>query len=54
MKNVNWEKVGILATITGGILALVTRKVEEEKMKAEVRKTVNEVLAERENEEESD
>lgn len=51
----NWKLIGILATIGGGILSMVSSKVEEEKMKAEVRKTVDEVLAEREeNEEESE
>lgn len=48
----NWKVIGTLATIAGGVLTLVTSKVEEEKMKAEVRKTVDEVLAERDNEEE--
>lgn len=50
----NWKLIGVLATIGGGVLTLITNKVEEEKMKAEVRKTVDEVLAERENEEESE
>ena len=50
----NWKVIGILATIVGGVLTLVSNKVEEEKMKAEVRKTVDEVLAERDNEEESE
>lgn len=48
----NWKLIGVLATIGGGILTLVTNKVEEEKMKAEVRRTVDEVLAEREEDEE--
>ena len=50
----NWKVIGILTTIAGGVLTLVSNKVEEEKMKAEVRKTVDEVLAERDNEEESE
>ena len=51
----NWKLIGVFATIAGAGLTLVTNKVEEEKMKAEVRKTVEEVLAEREeNEEESE
>lgn len=50
----NWKLIGVLATIAGGALTLVTSKVEEEKMKDQVRKTVDEVLAERENEEESE
>lgn len=47
----NWRLIGFLATIAGAGLTLVTNKVEEEKMKAEVKRTVDEVLAERENEE---
>lgn len=50
----NWKVIGILATIAGGVLSLISNKVEEEKMKVEVRKTVDEVLAERDNEEESE
>lgn len=50
----NWKLIGMLATVAGAGLSLVSSKVEEEKMKAEVRKTVDEVLAERENEEESE
>lgn len=48
----NWKVIGALATFGGMLLTLVTNKVEEEKMKTEVRKTVDEVLAERENEKE--
>ena len=48
----NWKVIGILATVASGVLSLISNKVEEEKMKAEVRKTVDEVLAERENDEE--
>lgn len=48
----NWKVIGTLATVAGAFLTLVTTKVEEEKMKAEVRKTVDEVLAERDNKEE--
>lgn len=48
----NWKLIGVLVSIGGGILSMVTSKVEEEKMKEEVRKTVDEVLAERESDEE--
>lgn len=50
----NWTFVGILATIGTGLMTLVANKVAEEQMKAEVRKTVEEVLAERDQEEESE
>ena len=50
----NWRLIGFFATVVSVGLTLVTNKVEEEKMIAEVKKTVNEVLAERENEEESE
>lgn len=46
----NWTVIGVLTTLVGGALTLITNKVEEEKMKAEVRRTVDEVLAERERE----
>lgn len=52
--NLNWKLIGTIATIAGAGLSLVNSKVEEEKMRAEVKKTVNEVLAEREIKEESE
>lgn len=48
----NWKLIGVLATIAGAGLSLVSSKVEEEKMKAEVKRTVEEALAEREEESE--
>lgn len=50
----NWKLIGVLATIAGGALTLISNRAEEERMKAEVRKTVDEVLAERDEEEESE
>lgn len=50
----NWKLIGMLATIAGAGLSLVSSKVEEEKMREEVRRTVDEVLAERESREGSE
>lgn len=50
----NLKIVGALASLAGVVITLVNNKVEEEKMKAEVRKTVDEVLAEREQNDEEE
>lgn len=48
----NWKIVGFLTMVGGFVVNAIASKVEEEKMKEEIRKTVDEVLAERQNEEE--
>ena len=48
----NLKIVGALASLAGVVITLINNKVGEEKMKAEVRKTVDEILAEREQDEE--
>lgn len=50
----NWTVIGALTTLGIGLMNLVANKVAEEQMKAEVRRTVEEVLAERDQEEESE
>lgn len=50
----NWKLIGFLATVAGAGLTLVTSRAEEERMKEEVKKAVDDALAEREEEEESE
>lgn len=41
----NWKLIGVLSTITGGVLTLISSKADEEKMKEEVRKEVETQLS---------
>lgn len=43
----NWKIIGFLTVLAGFVVDAISSKVEEEKMKEEIRKTVDEVLAER-------
>lgn len=41
----NWKLIGVLSTIAGGVLTLISSKADEEKMKEEVRKEVETQLS---------
>lgn len=47
----NWKIIGMLATVAGGVLTLISNKADEEKMKEEIRKEVKEQLSLKESKE---
>lgn len=47
----NWKVIGMLATLAGGVLTLVSNKADEEKMKEEIRKEVDKQLSLKESKE---
>ena len=50
----NWKAIGVMATIAGGILTLLSNIADDKKMEETIKEEVNKALAERENEEESE
>lgn len=50
----NWKTIGILTTIAGGILTVLSNIADDRKMEETIEEKLNEKLAERENEEESE
>lgn len=47
----NWKALGILATIVGGVLTLVTGVIEDKKQEQLIEEKVDEALARRSEEE---
>lgn len=49
----NWKAIGVIATIAGAGLSLISNIVDDKKMEETIEEKVNEALAKRENKEES-
>lgn len=54
MAKINWKTIGVLTTIAGGVLALISNTVEDKKMEETIKNEVDKALAERLGNEEDD